>query len=174
MNRIMVLLAMVSVTQPLGAYKVRVDFDHHGNFSQYQTYRWVQPEVTTPPGSLFPNELMRERIIVFIDQALAARHLKRVESGGDLLVTYGVDVTEQEQYTTFTNGFGCCWDGSSISTTIPQTILTGRLVVNMTDARKQQLVYQGVSTHTISSRPERNTKRLARAVNEIFGKYPPR
>lgn len=179
MNRIMVLAALACAVSPLSAHKVRVDFDHRGNFSQYKTYSWVQPAVARPNGVIFPNQLMRERIVAFIEEALAARHLKRVPSGGDLLVTYDVDVIEQQQYITYTNGFGPGWGwgwdgGTAISTTYPQTILSGRLVVNMTDARRKQLVYQGVSTHTISSRPERNTKKLAKSVEEIFEKYPPK
>jgi hypothetical protein len=180
MNRIMVLAALACVLSPLSAHKVRVDFDHRSNFSQYRTYSWVQPQVSKPQAVVFPNQLMRERVIAFIDAALAVRHLKRVESGGDLLVTYDFNVIETQQYTTITNGFGGWgwgWDGwaggTAISTTTPQTILTGKLVVNMTDARHRQLVYQGVSSHTVSSRPERNTRKLAKAVNEIFEKYPP-
>jgi hypothetical protein len=41
------------------------------------------------------------------------------------------------------------------------------------DANQKRLVFEGTSTQTISSRPERNTRRLTRAVNEIFEKYPP-
>jgi hypothetical protein len=179
MNRVMVLLALACAVSPLTAHRVRIDFDHRGNFSQYKTYRWVQPAVLRPPGEVFPNQLMRERIVGFIEEALAARHLTRVQTGGDLLVSYDMNVSQQAQFTTFTDAFGPGWGwgwggGTAVSTTVPQVILTGTLVVNMTDARKQQLLFQGVSSQTLSSRPEKNTKRLAKAVNEIFEKYPPR
>ncbi len=179
MNRIMVLLALACAVSPAGAHRVRIDYDRGGNFSQYKTYSWVQPAVSKPPGDLFPNQLMQRRIVSFIEEALAARHLTRVETGGDMLVSYGVDVSEQQQFTTFTDGVGPGWGwgwygGSAISTTVPQVIFTGTLVVNITDARKKHLVFQGVSSQTISSRAERNTRRLAKAVNEIFEKYPPR
>jgi len=122
---------------------------------------------------------MQERITGFIDQALAARGLKRVTTGGDLLVTYGINVTEQPVLTTFSSGgaWGCCWDGgwgSGISTTTVQYFYEGTLIVDMVDAHRNQLVFQGTSSHQISSRPERNTRRLSRAVNEVFEKYPPR
>jgi hypothetical protein len=44
----------------------------------------------------------------------------------------------------------------------------------MVDAKQNQLVFQGTSTQAVSTRPERNSKKLAKAVNEIFEKYPPR
>jgi hypothetical protein len=119
---------------------------------------------------------MRERIAGFIEEALAARGLKRVESGGDLLVSYQVKVTEEPIYTTFSDGTGPGWGwgwGSGISTTTTEVIYQGTLVVDMWDSHHQQLLFQGTSTQLISSKPAKNTKRLAKAVREILEKYPP-
>jgi hypothetical protein len=124
---------------------------------------------------------MRERIVGMVEEALAAKRLTRVDSGGDILVGYQMNVMEQPQFTTFTDGFGPGWGsgwdggwGSSISTTTTQTILLGTLVVDMTDSRKKQLIFQGTSSDTISSRPEKNTKRFKKGIDKMFEKYPPR
>jgi hypothetical protein len=121
---------------------------------------------------------MVQRVTGFVEEALAARHLKRVETGGDLLLRFKVRVQPQEQYITYTDPIGFGWTGwtwgGTVSTTIAEPILLGTLIVDMIDARRQQLVFQGVSTESISSRPEKNTKKLARAVNKIFERYPPR
>lgn len=188
MVRSVVLLVLASAALPGIAQRVRVDYDHGRNFSQYKTYRWVVLEPAQLPDVQFPSQLMRERIVGFVEEALAARHFVRVEKGGDLLVGYDMKVGAQPQFTTFTNasGPGWGWGGwgwgglgwssgwdSAISTTTTQIILTGTLVVNITDARQSQLVFQGESTDTISSRPEKNTRRLRRSVNKIFEWYPP-
>jgi hypothetical protein len=155
------------------AQKVRVDFEHTGNsFSTYKTYSWAGP-----PDVQYMNQLMAERVVGFVDEALACRHLRRVETGGDLLIRFQINVQEQDQYITYSNatGFGFGWDwGGVTSTTIVEPLLLGTLTVDMIDARRGRLVYQGVSTQSVSSKPEKNTKRLARAVNKIFEKYPPR
>ena len=120
---------------------------------------------------------MRERISGFIEEALAARGMKRVTTAGDLLICYRINVTEQPQFLTYSNGGGFGWDwgwGSGFTTTTVQNIYEGTLVIDMVDARQQQLVFQGTSTQTISSKPQKNTKRLAKAVSEVFEKYPPR
>ncbi len=183
----MVLLALASAVFPSVAQKVRVDYDHGGNFSRYKTYRWVELQQTQFPDAEFPNQLMRERIQRFVAEALAAKQLKRVETGGDLLVGYDMNVTAQPLFVTFTDvagpgwsdwnwGAGCCgWGGgwsSGFSTTTTQTVLIGTLTVSMTDARQKQLVFQGVSTDTISSKAAKNTKRLQKGICKMFEKYP--
>jgi hypothetical protein len=171
MGKITLLLALVSAA-PLGiAEKIRVDFDHGCNFSRYKTYRLAEPQTTEWPEGLFPNQLMQGRIVAFVEEALAAKQLTHVQTGGDLLVRYEMNVSEEPQYTTWTDGAG--WD-SSYSITTTQTIWMGTLVVSLTDSSHNQLVFQGSSTDTISSRPEKNTRRLQTGVRKIFEKYPPR
>jgi hypothetical protein len=175
MKRIMKLAVLACAVSSTVTPSAHVDFDHTFHFSQYKTYRWVRLPDTELAGpqltqAQFPNQLMQERVVGFVEEALAARRLTRVETGGDLLIGCQLNVTEQTQLTTITDGWG--W-GSAISTTTPQTILIGTLVVNIMDPRRNQLVFQGMYRETISSRPQRNIKKLAKAVNEIFEKYPP-
>ena len=106
MIRITALLALVCGVVPGPAGAARVDFDHGCHFSRYKTFLWAKSPDGQSSDELFPNQLMRERIAGFIEEALAARGLKRVESGGDLLVSYQVKVTEEPIYTTFSNGTG--------------------------------------------------------------------
>jgi hypothetical protein len=120
---------------------------------------------------------MQLRVIGFVEEALAARRLRRVETGGDLLVNFQMDVHQEKVFTTFADTTGFGWDsgwGSTIATTTAQTITLGTLTVDVVDSHRNRLVFQGVSTSPISSKPAHNTKRLAKAVNEIFEKYPPR
>jgi Domain of unknown function (DUF4136) len=175
MKGIAILLSLACVALPAFASQVRVDFDHGVHFSSYRTYSWASGG-DPAQDVLFPNQLMRERISCSIEEALAAKGLKRVASGGDLLVSYGVAVKEVPQFTTFNDGPGWGWGwgwAGGFSTTTVQTIYEGTLVLSMVDARRKQLVFEGTSTDTISSRPEKNTRKLAKGVNEIFEKYPP-
>jgi Domain of unknown function (DUF4136) len=184
MRRIFALGALLCAVLPISAHKIRVDFNPAAHFSSYKTYSWVYPAgIAGSSEALFPNELMRERITGFIDEALAARGFKRVTKAGDLLISYRVDVTEQPVYLTDYGaaGFGCGWDwdcgwsgwGGGWATTTVQTIYYGTLVVDMVDARANELVFQGTSTQEISSKPEKNTRKLAKAVSEVFERYPP-
>jgi len=178
MYRIAFLLGLIWTAVPITA-RTHVDFDRAYDFSRFHTYAWRLPDADTM------NQLMQQRVTAFVEEALAARHLKQVKAGGDLLVTYRVDVQVQEQFTTFTNatGFGpgwgwggWGWDGwgssSAVSTTIPYTTYQRTLIVDIIDAHTNRLVFEGVSTARIRSRPEKNTKEFAADVNEIFEKSP--
>ena len=170
MRRLLMILLLACAISPVDAQKVRVDFDHTCDFSRYQTYAWaLSPKVD------FLNQLMQSRLIGFIEEALAAKRLRRVETGGDLLVNFQMNVRQEKIYTTLTNGFGWDWGwGSEIATTAEQVITLGTLTVDVVDSHGNRLVFEGVSTAPISSKPAHNTKRLAKAVSEIFEKYPPK
>jgi hypothetical protein len=176
MNRIMVLGALICAASSGFAHKARVDFDHGVHFAHYKTYSWVDSTDQGSPEAMFPNQLIRDRITGFIEEALAARGFKRVDTGSDLLIGFKINVTEQPEFTTFYDGGGLDWGwgwGSGISTTTVQTFYEGTLVINMMDANQKKLVFQGTSTQNISSKPAKNTRSFAKAVNEIFEKYPP-
>ena len=115
---------------------------------------------------------MEQRIAGFIEEALAARGLKRVNAGGDLLVRCRMIVTERPQLITFYDGPGWGW-GGGYSTTTVQTYYDGTLVIDIVDANRGKLVFEGTSTQSISSKPEMNTEKLVKAVNKVLAKYPP-
>jgi hypothetical protein len=167
----LILLTAACAFLPVSADKTRVDFDHGAHFTGFKTYCWIRTADSDLPDSLFPNQIMQGRIATFIDAALSAKGLKRVESNGDLVVGYHVSVSEEPVYTTFNDGWGWGWNGG-ISTTTTAIIYHSTLVVDIWTARAH-LLFQGMSTQTISSRPSRNARRFAKAIDEIFEKYPP-
>ena len=123
MNRLVVIIALACAISPVAAQKAHVDFDHACDFSHYQTYRWAGPPDMDPL-----NQLMQERVIGFVEEALAARHLKRVQTGGDLLVGLPHECTAAGGIHDLYRLTGFGWDagwGSSISTTTSQVIQLG-------------------------------------------------
>ena len=193
MNRqLLLIVALESATAlPFPAEAAHVDYDHACSFSHYKTYDWSREGDSHSAGALFPNQLMQERIVRFVEEALAAKGLSRKGTAPDIHVTYKITVTENPEFTTYSDSFGPAWGwgywgccgtpwgwgggwGSTLSTTTMQTIRLGTLVIDMTDPRQNQLVFEGLNTAEISSKPEKNSTRLQKGVNEIFERYPPR
>jgi len=187
MRRVILSVALALAIVPVFAHKVRVDFDHGAQFSRYKTYRIVQAANPSSPNPAFPNQLLLNRIGGFIEEALAAKGMKHTASGEYLQISYGIRVIEQPTFTTFSNGWEPCWGwahnwayggwgpgwGSGMTTTTVQMDYDGVLVVDIVDAHQQKLVFEGTSTQMVSSKPEKNTKKLAKAVAEVFGRDPP-
>jgi hypothetical protein len=61
-----------------------------------------------------------------------------------------------------------------MSTTTESKIRNGTLVVDMMDPQQKQLVFRGTATDTLSDKAEKNTKKIQKAMEKIFKKYPPK
>ncbi len=155
------------------AQKVEVDYDHGANFANFKTYSWAP----SAAGAQV-NQLMEQRIVSAVDEELAKKGLRRVESGGDVTVSYQAAVRQETQLTTYNTGYGpgwgWGWGASGISTTNATKIPVGTLVIDLTDPTARQLVFRAYATDTLSDKPEKNAKKLKKAIDKMFEKYPPK
>lgn len=173
-----ILMAAALLPAQAVAQKVRVDYEHGNDFKKYKTYKWIKykesPDV---------NQIVDQRITSAIDAAMMKEGLTRSESNPDLLIGYQASLSQQQQLTTYSSGgpgwgygarWGYGWGGSSIATTTSDTINTGTLVVDLMDPKQEKLVFRGIGTDTLSDKPEKNAKKIQKAVTKIFEKYPPK
>jgi hypothetical protein len=151
------------------AEDVSVDYDRHADFGRYHTYSWM--------GTQAGNSLWRDRIIAAVDSQLAAKGWKRVGSGGDAAVSAFGMVTEKDTIETYYTGYpGWGWRGwvgigNATTTVIPEKV--GNLTVDVFDAGTKQLIWRGTASEAVSSKPEKNEKRLEEAVDKMFKRFPP-
>ena len=157
------------------AQKVTTDWDHHANFESYQTYMWRE-------GTPLSNPLMQQRVNSAVESELSAKGLRKVESDPDMYVTYHATKKDDTQYQTdsFGYGMGPGWrwgglgmGGMATSTTRAITYEKGTLVVDLWDAKKKHLIWRGTSTSTLSDNPQKNSKKIHKAMEKLFAKYPP-
>jgi hypothetical protein len=169
------------------AHRIRVDFDASAKFGDYKTYSLAVGKANGSPLPAFPNGLINERIAGLIEETLGAKGLKRGPANPDLRVIYRIDVMARPQFLTYGDGWGPGWGwapgwgadyayglgwSGGFSTTTVQMYYEGTLVVDIVDVRRNRLVFQGTSSQMVSSRPEKNDRKLAKAVSEVFARYP--
>jgi hypothetical protein len=152
---------------------VRTDYDHKADFSKYHTYSWI--------GVKSGNPLWQDRITSAVDSALSAKGWTKVASGGDAAVSAFGHVTEQDTLQTFYDGFpGWGWRagwwgmggmGTATTQVIPERV--GNLTVDIFDANTKQLIFRGEASDAVSDHPEKNEKKMEKAVDEMFKKFPP-
>ena len=50
----------------------------------------------------------------------------------------------------------------------------GALVVDIFDTPTKNLIWRGVASDVLSSKPDKNEKKLEKAVHDVFEHFPPR
>jgi hypothetical protein len=162
-SSLILLLALGTVA---AAQEVRTDYDHHANFSQYHTYYWEKVQTTDP--------LWQSRIQEAVDHDLQAKGWQRVDSGADVAITAVGSAHNEREYQTFYNGMGGWrWRGFGETTTQVENYAVGTLVLDLYDARNKQLVWRGVAQQSLSDKPDKNEKKLEKAVQKMLDHFPP-
>jgi len=148
------------------AIDVKTDFDHHANFSQYKTYCWAKVDT--------PDPLWNDRVKEAVDRALTAKGWSQVPSGGDVSVV-AVGITRQQPtLRTFYDGFdGWLWGGFADATTYVENYTEGTLIVDLFDTASKKLIWRGSATDVLSGKPEKDEKKLDKAVAKMFEHFPP-
>ena len=62
--------------------------------------------------------------------------------------------------------------GGGSSTTYVDKVLKGVLAVDLIDAKANKLVWRATATDTVSDNPQKNEKKVNKAVAKMFEKYP--
>ena len=97
-----------------------------------------------------------------------------------MVVIYSAATTTETQINTFNSGGpwgGYRWGwggyGGGTSTTTVQNIPVGQLVVDMADVKNKAFIWRGTATDTLSDKPEKNQKKLDKALAKMFKNFPP-
>jgi len=144
------------------AQTVAVDYDRQVDFSKFKSYAWVSGE----PAS---NPLVHKRIVSGIEAQLASKGWTQNNETPNALVVYYAAIDAERQLNAWGNGPR--WNGFGSAKI--ETILTGQLVVDVYDARNEELIWRGVVSDEVSDKPEKNEKRLNEAIAKLFKQFPP-
>lgn len=181
MKKLLYFLAIMFVAASCSSIKVSSDFDKSAEFASYKTYS-LTPEAQKMEGI---NDLNRNRLLTAIETELAAKGFTKAETNPDVLIDIQLK-GEQKQTATATNsggyggygyGYRYGWGGGFSTTTINyDTYVDGTLFVDMIDAKKNQLVWQGRGTKTVDpdASQKKREENINYAVKQIFSKYPPK
>jgi Domain of unknown function (DUF4136) len=167
---LMAILAIVFISITASAQKVVTDYDHSANFTQYHKYSWGHVHSSDP--------LFEQRIRDAVDHDLQAKGWQQVPEGGDVTLTAVLIKRLQAEYNTFYSGLGGGWRwhgwGAGMATTTIDRVPVGTLLVDMYDTNSKQLIWRGEAHDQMSDKPEKDTKKLEKAVDKMFEKFPPR
>jgi len=151
---------------------VNSDYDKSADFGKYRTYSWI--------GAKASNDLWVGRIKDDVNQALTAKGWSMVPSGGDAAVSAFGSTKEVQSLNTFYDGLGGGWGwrrgwggGFGEATTTVENTPVGTLVVDVFDGSTKKLIWRAQSSETLSTKGDKNDKKLEKDVMEMFKKFPP-
>lgn len=164
------------------APQTRIDYDKGADFSVYRTFGFPK-ETGTDRGGY--STLVTSYFKDSITTAMEARGYKYAEENPDLLVNFFMNTRERTESTSqprMSMGYGYygyryglynAWPLYDDDRTVTYKI--GTINVDIVDAEKKQLVWEGISEGRVSEEAMANPKVTVNAVvTELMRKYPGR
>ena len=172
---LLVLLIMVS---SCSSVRVATDYDKKANFNEYKTFAFFKTGIDKAEI----NDLDKRRILRAIEAELLAKGFTKSENP-DLLIS--LFTKSQQRVDVYNNswgygawgwggygGFGPGWGwGWNQPNTTVRT--QGVLYIDLIDAKKKELIWQGMGTGYLSRNMEKKEERIKEFVAKIMEKYPP-
>jgi Domain of unknown function (DUF4136) len=160
---VVAVLLIVMGVSPAVAQQVNADWDKKANFAGFKTYAWTQG--TIPAGA---NPLMVQRAQSAVEAELSAIGLIKAEKDSDVLVA--LHGATQEDVSLQGYGYPARFGGTT--SVDVNRVLVGTLIVDIIDARAKGLVFRATASDTVSDNPQKNEKKIHKAVEKMFKKYP--
>ncbi|MEZ0005822.1 hypothetical protein ABH942_001179 [Flavobacterium sp. 28YEA47A] len=154
--------------------QVATDYDKNVNFENYKSFAFFKPGI----DKVEISDLDKRRILNAIDAELTAKGITKSENP-DLLVNIFTKSRQQVDVNQFNAGWGYgwgwgwnpwMWGGSS---TTVSTSTEGTLYIDLIDARKKELIWQGEGVGVLTQNINKKDARIQEFVKKILEKYPP-
>src|SRR5690554_463345 len=167
-----VLFASLLLLSSCSSVRVASDYDKEADFTKYKTFAFYKPGIDKAEI----NDLDKRRMLRAIESELLAKGFTKSESP-DFLVS--IFTKSREKVNIYQSGYypyGYGWGWSPYYYGNYNTVNTsteGVLYVDLIDASRKELVWQGVGTGYLSSSSNKKEERIKEFVTSIMEKYPP-
>ena len=166
------LLVILLVVTSCSSVRVATDYDRNANFNNYKTFAFFKTGIDKAEIS----DLDKRRILRAIESELLAKGFTKSENP-DLLVS--LFTKSREKINVYNNGYSPYgygwgwnpWYWNNYNTVSRST--EGVLYIDLIDANKKELVWQGMGTGYLTSNMEQKEERIKEFVTKIMEKYPP-
>ncbi|QXP72576.1 DUF4136 domain-containing protein [Tenacibaculum sp. HL-MS23] len=168
-SKLLFLPIIALIITSCSSVKVTTDYDTKVDFNQYKTFAFYKKGIDKAAIS----DLDKKRIMRAVESELMAKGMTK-SATPDILVSLFTKSREKinindNMYGGFYYPYYYGMNRMSVS-----QYTEGTLFVDLLDAKKKELVWQGVGTGALkTSNVEKREARVKEFVNEIMAKYPP-
>lgn len=168
------LLFITAIAASCSSISVNTDYDDNTDFNQYKTYGFLDKAIEKAEIS----DLDKKRILSAIDAEFQKKGFTKSENPA-LLVNIFTRANKEVNVNQwgYGGGFGWgwgwgygpgMWGGTSVNTTTE-----GTLFIDLIDANKKELVWQGVGSGVLTLDRDKKQERINEFVSEIMKQFPP-
>ena len=151
------------------------DYDKNVDFAPYKTYDFFKPGIDMVEIS----DLDKRRILHAIDEEMQAKGFTKSENP-DLLVNIFTKSREQVNVNQFSAGWGYGWGWGwnpymmyGGNQTTVSTSTEGTLFIDLIDAKKKEMIWQGEGIGTLTKNIDKKDARVKEIVSKVLAQYPP-
>lgn len=168
-SKLLFLPIIALIITSCSSVKVRTDYDTKADFNKYKTFAFYKKGIDKAAIS----DLDKKRIMRAVESELMAKGMTK-SATPDILVSLFTKSREKinindNMYGGFYYPYYYGMNRISVS-----QYTEGTLFIDLLDAKKKELVWQGVGTGALKmSNVEKREARVKEFVNEIMAKYPP-
>lgn len=165
---------LLFVLASCSSVRVYQDYDKNVDFSQFKTYAYQKSGI----DKVEISDLDKKRILKAIDQQMTLKGFTKSETP-DLLVNIFTKEREQVDVNQFNMGWGYGWGFGwnpfmfGGNTTSVNRYTEGTLFIDLIDAKKKELVWQGEGEGTLTKNVDKKDAVIMEFVSKILAQYPP-
>ncbi len=148
--------------------RVSADYDKSVDYTQYATYAFYKDGI----DKVKINDLDKKRILKAVERELQAKGMT-TSADPDILINFFTDSTENINVDQWSYGFGYYGIGWGTSYNNVYRTTEGTLYIDLIDAKRKELVWQGVGEGALTKDIEKKEVRINEFVARILSKYPP-
>ncbi len=155
--------------------RVYSDFDNKADFTTYKTYAFHKNGI----DKVEISQLDKKRILNAIDRELSAKGMTKSENP-DLLINIFTKERERVDVNQFNAGWGYGWGWGwnpfmwGGQNTIASTSTEGTLFIDLIDAKKKELIWQGEGVGNLTQNRRDKEERINEFVTKILEQFPPK
>lgn len=172
--KLLSVLFITALVSSCSSIRVASDYDDATDFSRYKTYAFFKEGIDKAEIS----DLDKKRIMRAIDAEMQRKGFAKSENP-DMLINLFTRSNEQVNVNNWGYNYGWGWGwgwnpwmwGGNYTTV--NTSTEGTLYIDIIDAAKKDLVWQGIGTGVLTLDREKKQERINEFVTEILKEYPP-
>ncbi len=152
--------------------RVNSDYDKNVAFAGYKTYAFYKTGI----DKVEISDLDKKRILRSIDETMAAKGFAKSETP-DLWININTKAEKNVNVNQFYAGYGYGWGfgwnpywGGNMSA---YTSTEGILTIDFIDAKKKELIWQGIGTGDLTQDTNKKDENIKNFVTQILAQYPP-